>query len=1812
MMLNPFWSRHARDEARLANARPADLPPVPAETPGEWEEAGSEVRTAGEAVTGGGVQQGRQGRERSRSDGRRRMHRTLPDSWEQPDSNPVQSEGVMQFDEEINRGKRSSGLGAGDLEREIEKSMFEQVRRENEELKKELEKLKSVKSEGASSWCEVGTSQLELTPPPPPPKRVDSEKNGVRCTPNGTRVPLGSPPAEEVPVWPFEVDFQDYEHVENGDRWMRIGPTPPVIGGGRSPRELEENLWSPYVHQLGKKTEWMEKELLDMKIALEAERRHARRRGALMSGYWDVPFRPMGSNYVQECGHRPLSRVLGEVRDQDRAFGSGGCEDHRGDQECGGPGSFGGDRASADPGNPEVLRGDRALAGSGIPELCHGDRAVAGSGIPELCHGDRAVAESGTSGLCHGDRAGSTEVSHHGIREVRQQPHGRAQGDLKEEDQLKSIPITLPTLGPPEGNRSSIEAGDWLAQLKPYIADVTAGASPWWDRAVDLVNQRYSQWLGSSALERLKVDPPTSAEIADGRVRLEQRITTLLLSAVPQVIKSDLVANRQLHVGGLLFAIYKRYQPGGRGEREATLQALTSTSAAKSATEAVQKLREWKRRILRARELGASLPDPTIQVRALEVIMGGLLLGETQASFRVSSFRMAVQLDNNPNQEATLQFFDMLLSEAEQLQYGGVEGGGKPDSGEAAPTPKVKSLKPGERPAVASGQRCNHWGSEQGCRFTRNCRFEHPQLQDSANRCWLRSSSQHRKHECPYRYGSQLLEVTTGGSEKGSEKGKGKGKDGKGKGKNHNKGPSENRGKSGGGSAPGNSQGGNASSSTTDRTNGNGGDGEAPAVKAATVEEMNKGGEATDGLLTEVTSLLKSLRVQQPQLRVCNICKIGGGESHSMLLDGGATHCLRKAKNQREWDKGIPVEVQLASGCMKMKINPISKTLIVEEDGVQPIIPVNKLTALGYEINWTKSGCLVSHAVKGDLKIVMEQGCPTVQRSTGEELMKEIEILEEERAALRAVFLGGRVAESDEEKAIVKLKEMFPEVPLELLEKVPGKRNWSGHDLPFNRRRRRQIDQAKTVIVHLFAGKADPVWQQQEKDGVVVICLDVLGGCDLLHNNSLAGWIEELAESGRVRLWLSGPPCRTVSALRNNEDGGPPQLRGRYDGRFGLPELSTHHQGQVDGDSILWLRSLWWMTLSKESGGKSEYLVEQPLDPAEWVPVQKQPKTGCPSFMSWKESREVFQKLGLQVIRIEQGALGHLTPKPTMLATDVSELMALDGLKADSYDPVAWEMPLEDRIKKSKELAAWAPGLKTILCKVIQRIHKGGPVVKTLTVRERQEVQAWQDHHRAGHLPHRKDCPTCLLAAGRDRQHRRQACPVSHTLSLDIVGPFCSGTDQSGGAFKYGLVGVYTVPIDGTGSPLPEGLSQLQGRSNQDQDLDEEARDQDVGDAQGMGEVDIPGLQEAEEQEDVDEAIIQQQEVLEKKWKEFIQERRAMRVCNLTFGVPIKSREAGEVLTGVAKIFAKARAMQLPITRVHTDRAREFSGGKFQKWAQDRDLFHTMCSGDSPQENARAEKEVGIVKAQMRKLLVAARAPIQFWPLAFRQSVEYRQRCQLDRMGIRLPQLLPFGATAMVRRKEWHHRADPFRWPMMKVRLWGPAGDMAASAQGYFVQGEDGKFFRSTVVMVPSKIAMEANLQEGPQQEKDEVAGGDSREIGNQPGNLPGGEEMAIKDQVEKTTNQRGEEMEKVTVDTEEDIDIFDEEKDEHKEEKSGDQGTKKGFQDLVEIAKKAQKLGKGLEGLAEMDCGVDLNEVKGRECLVLQEKDTRERQRQE
>ena len=65
------------------------------------------------------------------------------------------------------------------------------------------------------------------------------------------------------------------------------------------------------------------------------------------------------------------------------------------------------------------------------------------------------------------------------------------------------------------------------------------------------------------------------------------------------------------------------------------------------------------------------------------------------------------------------------------------------------------------------------------------------------------------------------------------------------------------------------------------------------------------------------------------------------------------------------------------------------------------------------------------------------------------------------------------------------------------------------------------------------------------EEDMLFLNIEIKRGMDL-HNDHLFGFLEQLCQSGRVRGVYAGPPCRTVSLLRfQQEEGGPRPLRAR-------------------------------------------------------------------------------------------------------------------------------------------------------------------------------------------------------------------------------------------------------------------------------------------------------------------------------------------------------------------------------------------------------------------------------------------------------------------------------------------------------------------------------------------------------------------------------------------------------------------------------------------------------------------------------------------
>ena len=361
-------------------------------------------------------------------------------------------------------------------------------------------------------------------------------------------------------------------------------------------------------------------------------------------------------------------------------------------------------------------------------------------------------------------------------------------------------------------------------------------------------------------------------ELPQGFTRLEQRATSLLMHLKKLGCRDDCESSAW-GCSDHLQSDEKVYQPGGLGQRQNTLQALTTTQPAGTYLEASTSLRMWQRHHSRAEELGAAVPDRLLMVGALENIMSKLLQGNPQANFRLSAFRMCAQVDTKPTAATVKQLHQMLLAEVE-LALGSAEVSGKAQGGPAVKTLKDQNSKAGNPAQLV----CRFWKSEHGCRQGAQCKFQHPAHDDGKYHCYTCGATSHKKPDCPYNSPNKEGKThTTTGASKGSPAGGSGvgGGDGKSLGKQGGKGSSKGKG----GKANKEDQKGNSVGSQDDQKNvkkvETDGGKEAPADSKGT---SGAGTGETSTLVTEVSSLIKTLKTENPGILLNGILPCQDGE----------------------------------------------------------------------------------------------------------------------------------------------------------------------------------------------------------------------------------------------------------------------------------------------------------------------------------------------------------------------------------------------------------------------------------------------------------------------------------------------------------------------------------------------------------------------------------------------------------------------------------------------------------------------------------------------------------------------------------------------------------------------------------------------------------------------------------------------------------------------------------------------------------------------------------------------------------------------
>ena len=1198
----------------------------------------------------------------------------------------------------------------------------------------------------------------------------------------------------------------------------------------------------------------------------------------------------------------------------------------------------------------------------------------------------------------------------------------------------------LPPLPQPGSENGPLLFGDWLILVKPVMFDISQGARDWWLQIMGEVEDLYAIWLQASPLQRLRLRPAENG-VNPAFQRIEMKGVNMLLQVLPEGIKKDVVSSRTLSSSNIMFKLFTVFQPGGGSERAGLLKQIAEPKITGGTQEVLGALRNWRRWLVRAQELGLVLPDAMILASVLGRFSDSLTkLGSSQLGFRLSTMRQDLGIDHRPTTAAVMDMAEYLQAEAEELALlhptkTTTTAVSNPQPNPGAPAVKAMSYGNGgdqtQDRSKTGRAPCRFWKTEEGCKKGAECTYLHDAT-DMKGRCFGCGSTLHVKKECPV---SKKTGETAPKSEKVKKIQKPKSEKGD---------PKEKEERSTSSTS--------ATASKEDPKKEES-SGSHPKERPTVIQESPEVTQgtpvtATDELLKEAANLLKSLK----GLKAIRLKSIGEGHygkpGEFALLDGGATHALRMAK-QEELSQLIPTEVELAHGTTTLYRVGNHQTLLSKTE-VEPIIPLGWLVQNGYHIDWSREGCVIQHPLRGPLPCVMRGGCPVMKRSHGLELLEDLE-----------KGLDGSTNRLAEE-AMSWWEEQFPGIPQRLHQWIEGQgKHWKDcGPLPWNRHVRRRLWRSKGIVLHLFAGDDHRPWSAWRKDGIEVLCLDIRKGGDL-HSKAVWAFLWELASADMLLGVIGGPPCRTVSRLRMRQPG-PPPLRGRgMDDRWGLAGLAPSEQRKTDYDSMLMLKqvALWRRAEQVRTRMKpTMFLLESPEDPSSYMDSAEE--ENFPTFWIFPELEELMSEPGFVKVSFDQGVMGHVRRKPTTLLTNLEPMSQLNEMREAKKIKHPLPDTVEDTVKESGGWAKWAPGLVRAIIEA-GRIHLANAT--TPAACRKLDVEGFKRHIQNNHMPYRRDCKQCLETMGQSEPHRRLHLDgAAYCLSLDLAGPFPLGKDEGfnkKSTAKYILVGTAAIPrLD---REEAEGKQEHVGPEHPGEPLEEPP------------DLELPGELQEEPREE-DQVPEEEAEALNQTWKEKAKElSTTVGLQQVTMVEVLDSRHTKDVVPGTGRIYAKMKAFGIPIHRIHTDRERCFITSGFRDFCLNRSLYQTMTSGDTPQENGRVESEINQVKRRMRLMLAESQLPRANWPNIARWVGEQRCRAQLQQLGVPTKPMISPGTKVMVKQKLWNKKAGALSNPYKRMTLLGPSPLMSS---GWVVK--DGhKVQHAKVVVIESPESEAARLE---------------------------------------------------------------------------------------------------------------------------------------
>ena len=337
---------------------------------------------------------------------------------------------------------------------------------------------------------------------------------------------------------------------------------------------------------------------------------------------------------------------------------------------------------------------------------------------------------------------------------------------------------SLPDL-PAAGPEACLQFADWLHSSKPALSDISDTSEELWSLVLAEAKEWYTRYLKLDAVSRLTSKPVPSAEVTQAKwTRVSRRIETIIIAACPVVVRDEISAARVTGLLQVVARLYVIYAPGGLTEREIGLRQIQDPSPGTTIKDTVDLLRRWHRWCDRMRELGGTLPDSALRVKALERITRVVLQANTDIAFRVNLTRAALQVDTNPDDLKVEQLHAHLLGELEAIIHrSNLKDQDKAKETSQTPAAKVKGVEdpqaspknpkfgkgspktPGTPKAGASGEGqgsggvpCTFFTGPGGCKKGADCTFVHNWLaipaSERSQRCRTCGGKGHRSADC--------------------------------------------------------------------------------------------------------------------------------------------------------------------------------------------------------------------------------------------------------------------------------------------------------------------------------------------------------------------------------------------------------------------------------------------------------------------------------------------------------------------------------------------------------------------------------------------------------------------------------------------------------------------------------------------------------------------------------------------------------------------------------------------------------------------------------------------------------------------------------------------------------------------------------------------------------------------------------------------------------------------------------------------------------------------------------------------------------